>query len=285
MKADEKKLELRSVFAEGLSTAYLGDPSRLAQILINLVGNSIKFTDQGFVEIKVEVKSALQGTHELLFSVTDTGIGIPAEKLPTIFESFTQAESDTSRKFGGTGLGLTICKQLVEMQSGSIGVESTPGKGTRFYFSIPYEVTDHHHKEDKKENDLESLSGINILLAEDNDFNKIVAEDTINEYLKDVIIDHAPNGKRAVEMVMKGDYDLVLMDIQMPEMDGYEAMKTIRGNGESKRSTPMIAMTANATPEEIKKCFDSGADGYVSKPFVPEDLFHQISVVLKRRKG
>jgi CheY-like chemotaxis protein len=287
MKAEEKKLDLKIKIDPTLPAHVTGDPSRLAQVLINLVGNAIKFTETGFVEISAKPLSLNSTTCLVEFSVSDTGIGIAADKLSAIFESFTQANSDTSRKYGGTGLGLSISRQLVELQDGKIGLESKPGVGTRFYFQIPYAVANHSHQTEVASDSghvSDGLKGINILLVEDNDFNKIVAEDTLQEYIGDIKIDHAYNGVIAVEKVRDNTYDLVLMDIQMPEMDGYEATGLIRQMEGSKGNIPIIAMTANATPEEIKKCFESGVNAYVSKPFVPEDLLSEMTRVIKGRK-
>jgi signal transduction histidine kinase len=278
LKAEEKSLELKINIDSGVPEKVNGDPSRLAQILINLAGNSIKFTDKGFIEIKCVSIGISNTICDLEFSVTDTGIGIAKEKLDSIFESFTQADSDTSRKYGGTGLGLTICKQLVELQGGRISLESKPGVGTRFYFNIPYSIAQNQVVSDspvEKSVNLAPLNGLKLLLVEDNEFNKIVAEDTIREKLPDVEIDHASNGLEAVKMVEQGNYALVLMDIQMPEMDGYEATRRIR-QMVIKKATPIMAMTANATPEEIAKCFESGVDEYISKPFNPDDLFEKM---------
>jgi len=285
MRANEKKLEIRIVTDPGLAPSYIGDPFRLTQILLNLAGNSIKFTDSGFIELKVELGTSGSDLALLAFSVTDTGIGIPPEKQASIFESFTQAESDTSRKYGGTGLGLAISKQLVELHGGKIDVKSAYGNGTVFFFSIEYATSNTIEIEKSKEFDISVLNGIKILLTEDNEFNKIVAEDTLNEYLKGITIDHASNGRIAIEKVNQNKYDVVLMDIQMPEMDGYEATQTIRNMLSEKNRIPIVAMTANATPEEIKKCFDSGVDGYVCKPFVHEDLFFQISKAMAKNKS
>lgn len=287
MKAEEKKLDLKIKIDPTLPAHVTGDPSRLAQVLINLVGNAIKFTETGFVEISAKPLSLNSTTCLVEFSVSDTGIGIAADKLSAIFESFTQANSDTSRKYGGTGLGLSISRQLVELQDGKIGLESKPGVGTRFYFQIPYAVANHSHQTEVASDSghiSDGLKGISILLVEDNDFNKIVAEDTLQEYIGDIKIDHAYNGVIAVEKVRDNTYDLVLMDIQMPEMDGYEATGLIRQMEGSKGNIPIIAMTANATPEEIKKCFESGVNAYVSKPFVPEDLLSEMTRVIKGRK-
>ena len=286
MKAEEKNLEFRLNIPDALKITLNGDPSRLAQVLINLVGNAIKFTEQGFVEISCREISRSQDSIELEFSVSDSGIGISQDKLATIFDSFTQANSDTSRKYGGTGLGLTISKQLVDLQGGHIGLESKAGIGTRFYFTLPYKIVAASKadasaaKADNGEDPVTRLHGLKILLVEDNDFNRIVAEDTLHEYLKDIQLDHAVNGIDAVEKISRGEYDLVLMDIQMPEMDGYEATKTVRSMDDSKRHLPIMAMTANSTPEEINKCFESGVDEYISKPFVAEELFIKMAKII-----
>jgi hypothetical protein len=227
-----------------------GDPSRLAQILINLAGNSIKFTDKGFVEIKCVINSFSNNTYDTEFSITDTGIGIAKDKIQSIFESFTQADSDTSRKYGGTGLGLTICKQLTELQGGRISLESKLGTGTRFFFNIPYPASDGKKIQSAEQIQKESqvnLNGIRILMVEDNEFNKIVAEDTILERIPDVHIEHASNGVEALEKMEASDLAQVLMDIQMPEMDGYESTRRIR-QMDIKKETQVMAMTPNANP-------------------------------------
>lgn len=287
MKAEEKKLDLKLKFSNELPSSILGDQARLAQVLINLTGNAIKFTESGFVEISARVLSKSGDKCEIEFSVTDTGIGIAPDKLGSIFESFTQANSAINRKYGGTGLGLTISKQLVELQNGKIGLESKPGIGTRFYFSLPFDIETKKTAIDstgiQSEINMEVLNGIRILLVEDNDFNRVVAEDTLNEYLKDLTIDEAINGLEAVEMVKNSRYDLVLMDIQMPEMDGYEATKNIRALEDEKKTTPILAMTANATPEEINKCFESGVDEYISKPFIPDELFRKMAGLVQSK--
>ena len=290
MKADEKQLELKVVTEPGVPEKVLGDPSRLAQIITNLAGNAIKFTDKGFVEIKLSNKSNSNDYVEIEFSITDTGIGIPADKLDSIFESFTQAENDTSRKYGGTGLGLTISRQLTELQNGKIGLESEYGKGTRFYFSIPFAPYTESLQEptqamaSESEDYRQALQNARLLLVEDNEFNKIVAEDTIRDFENSIQMDHASNGLEALNMVISNTYDLVLMDIQMPEMDGYEATVKIRMLESDKRHTPIMAMTANATPEEIKKCFESGMEDYISKPFIPEELFKKMAFLLQKNK-
>ena len=290
MKAEEKQLELRVTVDQGVPDQVIGDPSRLAQIITNLAGNAIKFTDKGYVEIKLSNISNSTEYTNIEFSITDTGIGIPADKLDSIFESFTQAENDTSRKYGGTGLGLTISRQLVELQNGKIGLESEYGKGTRFFFSIPFQPASEAGSgttetgQDDMNKVRQLLENARLLLVEDNEFNKIVAEDTIRDFQNNLSMDHASNGLEALNMVISNTYDLVLMDIQMPEMDGYEATTKIRMLETDKRHSRIMAMTANATPEEIKKCFESGMDDYISKPFIPEELFKKMATLIAQGK-
>lgn len=278
-KAQERGLALKSSIHPDIPETIIGDPTRLTQILINLVGNSIKFTHEGFIEVKCDIKYKSNTLCDIEFSVIDTGIGIAQDKLSSIFESFTQANNDTSRRYGGTGLGLTICKQLTELQGGKIGLESKLGIGTRFYFNIPYDLGSSANKPNNQTTEKQRTrlsSETLILLVEDNEFNKIVAEDTLNEQYPGIQIDHASNGLEAVEMVQLKDYDLVLMDIQMPEMDGYQATRAIRSMNNEKSKMRIMAMTANATPEEISKCFESGVNDYISKPFVPDELFQKM---------
>ncbi len=291
MRANEKKLELKADFGNDLPDMVIGDPHRLAQVLINLIGNAIKFTSEGTITIKLkaheeELADEGRSKRNIEFNVVDTGIGIAPEKLDHIFESFTQAENDTSRKYGGTGLGLTISKQLVEMQNGNIGVSSILGKGTTFHFTIPYliplESDLEDHSNDSSGIDVGTLTGIKILLVEDNEFNQMVAEDTLHDHLLNITIDKAENGQVGLDILKEKDFDIVLMDIQMPIMSGYEAMRRIRGGETNRPDIPIIAMTANATPEEIKEVFSSGADAYVPKPFDINELLKRMSELIKR---
>jgi signal transduction histidine kinase len=284
-KAEEKHISLITEVAPDVPLILLGDPTRLTQILINLAGNAIKFTESGSVTIHLstKLKESDDESCMLFFQVIDTGIGIAADKLQTIFESFSQASDDTNRKYGGTGLGLTISKQLIELQNGTISVSSRLGSGTEFAFTIPYKrATEEAGAAAILKDDFPdvNLEGLVILLAEDNEFNQMVAIDTLEDMIPGIKIDVASNGRIAVDMLKAKDYNLVLMDIQMPEMDGYEATRTIRALEGDKSKTKIMAMTANATAEEINKCFQSGVNEYLSKPFKPDELMAKIKKTL-----
>ncbi len=278
-KAEEKNLFLKAELADDIPPHLIGDPVRLNQVLINLSGNAIKFTEEGGVTIKVTVLEQNDTDACLRFEVVDTGIGIPADKLGSVFESFTQAESNTTRKFGGTGLGLTISKQLVELQGGNIGLTSEYGVGTTFYFEMSF-LIDKEAKEENTDATDEEVSAnvdhINILLVEDNDFNQMVAVDTLKTLFDSVDIDVAENGQIGVDKVRANDYHVILMDVNMPVMNGLEATETIRTLEGDKGLVRIMAMTASATKEEVDKCFTAGMNEYIAKPFVPEDLKQKI---------
>jgi signal transduction histidine kinase/ActR/RegA family two-component response regulator len=278
--ADEKRLDLKADMADRLPSVLNGDPYRLNQVLINLVGNALKFTEKGSVRISVRELNRQDDKVDIQFEVTDSGIGIGKDKLQHIFDMFTQESSSTTRKFGGTGLGLAICKRLVELQGGDIEVESEPGKGSTFRFHVPYTISDDTGSALNRSNTIEAdkdLSGLRILLAEDNEFNKMVAVDTLEELIPGVQVDIATTGKEAVELALKNNYHVILMDIQMPEMDGYEATRLIRSyNNERINSVPIIAMTASVIKSEVDNCFESGMNDFVGKPFNPEELLNTI---------
>lgn len=282
-KAEEKGLYFSTSATEGMHDYFIGDPVRLSQMLINLVGNAIKFTQHGSVTIRCQITPQHPSPGEITqvkFEVVDTGIGIAPENIHKIFDSFTQESSETTRKFGGTGLGLAISKKLAELQHGTIEVHSEPGKGTTFVVTIPYpaaetpvaETVNNIPSEDLRK----ALQGISILLVEDNDFNRIVAVDTLHEELTDVKIDIAVNGLEAVEKVRSKQYDVVLMDVQMPEMNGYDATKTIRKLDSPAKDTRIIAMTASALKDEVERCYQAGMNDFIAKPFDTEDLLKKI---------
>jgi CheY-like chemotaxis protein/HPt (histidine-containing phosphotransfer) domain-containing protein len=211
------------------------------------------------------------------FQVIDTGIGIPKDKLQTIFESFSQADASVTRKYGGTGLGLTIVKQLAELQRGTISVESKENEGSKFTVNIPYVVGNTQDIVDtsKQWNVQRNLQNLNVLLVEDNDINRLYANSIMKSW--ECNIDMAENGYVAVEKVKDGVFDVVLMDIQMPVMDGFEATKAIRLSDGPSKDVPIIALTANATRKDIEKCLAAGMNDCISKPYTPEDLFRALA--------
>lgn len=276
LKAKEKNISLRLHYPKDIPEFLMGDPTRLTQILINLVGNALKFTGQGNIDITVEViKDDIQNA-TVQFKVKDTGIGILEEKISEVFERFTQAESDTSRIFGGTGLGLSIVKKLVELQSGTITVESKKEEGSLFIFTIPYKkapvVASTLKTSPEKIHHAVANDKIKILIVEDNLLNQKLAAFMITDF--GYAFDICGNGKLAVDKLEQDVYDLVLMDIQMPEMDGYEATGVIRKK--LKLNIPIVAMTAHAMPGEKDKCLGFGMTDYISKPIKETDLHNLI---------
>ncbi|REK33715.1 MAG: response regulator [Bacteroidetes bacterium] len=273
VKADEKSISLVSRIDDNVPARIQGDPTRLNQILNNLVSNAIKFTEKGEVSINVKATDIQNNKAILQFDVKDTGIGIPQVSIKNIFESFTQAKNDTSRKFGGTGLGLTIVKKMIELQGGEINVSSEPGKGSTFSFNLTFEISNKSDasKEMIAENTDLDTSHLCVLAAEDNPINQLVIKKLFEKWNTRLVI--AGNGLEALERIQQENFDIVLMDIQMPEMDGYTACRKIRTElPTSYRQIPVLAMTAHATPLERQKCYDAGMDDYITKPFDPHTL-------------
>lgn len=261
------KLSLSLQLNAGLPAVVLADAGRLGQVLLNLLGNALKFTEQGTVVLSCSVAEPLAADRVLLeFAVEDTGIGIATDKLNHIFDAFTQAESDTHLRYGGTGLGLTITRQLVELQGGTIRVESVPGKGSTFRFTLPAQVVatpDAQHGTAAAPD--EKLPSCRILLAEDNPLNQMLAQELIRKIAEQPYIVVAQNGTEAVEKAQTEFFDLIFMDIRMPEMDGFKATEQLRREGYSR---PIVALTANATTEEQERCRAAGMDDYLGKPVV-----------------
>ncbi|MDM8549681.1 response regulator [Desulfobacterales bacterium HSG2] len=286
--AGEKKLSLDLDMADDVERYVRGDPVRLRQILVNLIGNAFKFTEKGGITVTVrsgpesasgesDEESLLSDKIPLLFSVRDTGIGIPEEKQSKIFEVFGQADTSVTRKYGGTGLGLAICRQLTELMGGSIQVGSEDGKGSTFSFSVIFELGDPEKiraEERKKERTepAQAARSLNILVAEDNPINTKVAVKFLTR------LGHSPftaaDGKEVLSVLSGGDFDLVLMDVEMPGMDGLEATRRIRDGeaGQENRRVPVIAMTAHALSEFREKCEAAGMDDFVTKPVDFYDL-------------
>lgn len=283
-RAEEKGLEIKRALPS--EKIYVkGDETRLRQILINLLGNAIKFTQKGVITISLSQEQSLDKL-TLHFCVSDTGIGIPEDRMDMIFRSFEQAYSDTARTFGGTGLGLSICKKLVELHNGKIWVVSEPEKGSNFHFTITYEraqqIASEIESQEEDEKISRGLEGISILLVEDNAFNVIVAQEELGDAIKDVKIEVAENGIIAVEKFKSLDFDIILMDLQMPKMNGYEATAAIRALDKKSNLTPIIAMTANVLKEEVDECKRVGMEDFIGKPFDTKDLLNKIYKLLNK---
>jgi len=272
-RAEEKGLKLITVIEPGIPEQLKGDPTRFTQILTNFIGNALKFTNKGSITIGLGLVKETARFADIRFYVSDTGIGIAPDKMEKIFESFTQAETDTTRKFGGTGLGLAISKRLVEMFDGKIQVDSKLGKGTTFSFILHLEkVKDLAVASGKSIIEPRILAGKKILVVEDNPLNRMLAERFMKQW--GIKVESAENGKVAVEKVARKEYDLVVMDLQMPVMDGYEAARRIRQMEDKSRSTtPIIALTASVLLDVKSQVFKYGMNDVLMKPFQPESLF------------
>jgi len=286
-KVDEKNLALELDIDPRIPRFLEGDQLRLNQILYNLVGNAIKFTDNGHVKIKAVVVNESNGSWHVQFEVEDTGIGIPDDKIGVIFETFTRIRSK-DRIFEGTGLGLSIAKNLIEYQGGKIWVTSEHQVGSVFSFDLIFEEGHEPTEDAPVEDAFDPETTFNLLLCEDHMINRIVATKTLLKQFPNINLEVAENGKLGIEKLRKGDFDIVLMDIQMPIMDGYEATQYIRANMDGdKAKLPILAMTAHANIAEDDSFKKYGLDDYVLKPFKPEQLFSKIGhyVTLKREKG
>jgi signal transduction histidine kinase/CheY-like chemotaxis protein len=273
--ANEKKIDLVFTPDNTLTHSIYGDQVRLNQVLTNLIGNAIKFTEKGTVHFSYAILAETTNNCTIEFKIKDTGIGIKESEQAFVFEGFSQANRNISSKFGGTGLGLTICKKLVELQGGKINMTSEYGKGSEFTFYINFEkhaFTDVNSETKSNNSNANMLIGMKILVAEDNNINVLV----IKRFLEKWGISYkiAANGREAVELVTTNDFDLILMDLHMPEMDGEEATKIIRSNENAKiKNIPIIALTANASSDTQNKLLNNGFSNYISKPFNPDNLF------------
>ncbi len=285
-KAIEKNIGLILQLDDAIPEAVTGDQLRLNQILLNLISNAIKFTPNGEITVTVKLIDVLDSRARIYFSVKDTGIGISQEKLSTIFESFTQANADTTRIYGGTGLGLAIVKKLVDMLQGAIMVKSRLGEGSEFIFEIDFKVIAELNALESVQTGrasiLPDVGTCKLLLADDHPINQLVTSELLKLTWPKMQIDIANNGREAYEMVKKGNYDIVLMDVQMPEMNGLDATAKIRKLSGSVAKIPILAFTAYATTGEAEKCIDAGMDDYVSKPVSPEVLAKKIADLLEK---
>lgn len=282
-RAEEKGLQLKGEVTDEVSRILVGDPIRLRQILINLIGNAIKFTDNGYVSVRCYVKQALANRQWITLEVEDTGIGMDESFVENIFSKFTQEDSSIKRNYGGAGLGLNITKQLTELMKGVIVVESKKGRGSKFIVSIPFKIGDESDLPQELTVSPENLNleNIKVLLVEDNPLNQEVAKLTL-KHLK-TKVDVVGDGAAAIEKLRIVSYDIVLMDLQMPVLDGYAATKIIRN--ELKLMVPIIALTANAIKGERDKCLNAGMDDFVSKPFEEKDIAKVlVKYVLDKRR-
>ena len=286
VQAQEKSLKVTCSTPETVPMSLKGDPLRLGQVLVNLVSNAVKFTDTGEIVISTELTKQVGNTVTLHFSVRDTGIGMEKEQASKLFRAFTQADSSTTRKYGGTGLGLAISKKLVDIMAGEIAVDSQPGLGSTFSFTAVFELGSIEEAGDRTKiattaasapDHLIDISGARILLAEDNKINQQVAKEILEHV--DLVVELANDGKEAVMLAQKNEYDLILMDIQMPVMDGFTATKEIRRrgvsviSGQSSTPIPIIAITAHAMAGDRKKSIAAGMNDHITKPIEPEKLY------------
>ena len=269
-KAEAKQIRLRAKIAEGTPQHVTGDPGRLRQVLTNLIDNALKFTEQGFVMVHVAPVPGPDGISTVSFTIRDSGIGIPKDKLASIFEKFTQADTSTTRKFGGTGLGLTICRQLAELMGGAITATSEPGSGSTFALTIPFKQPAAQVEPAASAASTPGRLSGKVLLAEDYPANQRIARWMLERLGLEVTL--AEHGKQVLDQLARDRFDLILMDCQMPEMDGYDATRAIRTSAAPYAGMPIVAMTAAALATDRDRCLAVGMNDYVSKPVQQEDL-------------
>ncbi len=281
--AANKGVTVACVVDADVPDAVMGDPTRMKQVVLNLVGNAVKFTERGGVEIHVGVTS-VDRARRLLIEVRDSGIGIEPEKLATIFEKFTQADSSTTRRFGGTGLGLAITRDLVSLMGGTVSAESTPGVGSAFRIEMPYEATIRPPpmRPSTPRAIPADLTGMRALLVEDVEVNRRVMTALLRRL--GCTIEVALNGAEAVEAMRAGAFDVVLMDCQMPVMDGYEATVAIRALAHPKGAVPIVALTANALADDRERCLAAGMDDFLTKPIQRDQVVSILSRLARSQR-
>lgn len=275
--ADKKHLDLIVDIDSDIPSTLLGDPTRLRQVVLNLVTNAIKFTEKGNVTIRVKKHNEFDNRFGIRFEVMDTGIGVSKKNQAKLFAQFSQVDSSITRKYGGSGLGLAICRNIVMLMNGDIGLESEEGKGSTFWFTAVFGKMDHVQKTKGHyvdEFDLQPQH-LKILVAEDNEVNQLVIKTMLTKMGHDVVV--ATNGLEALNHVQHSVCDLILMDMQMPVMDGLEATKQVRKLSGPAKRIPIIALTANAMNGDREKCLEAGMNGYLSKPINKEELIAILS--------
>ena len=280
-KINEKNIALKRQYDDKIPKVLIGDPVRLHQIVLNLVSNAVKFTSKGEITISVRLLNENEEKVTVEFSVTDTGIGIPEDRLDHIFENFQQASSETARLYGGTGLGLAISKQLVESQGGSISVKSKLEEGSVFSFILPFQKTNAELELENIMNTLNTkVQNIKVLVVEDITLNQLLMKTLLDDFGFEH--DIADDGKIAIEKLQSKSYDIILMDLHMPGMNGFEATDYIRNKMNSQ--IPIIALTADVTTADLKKCTDIGMNDYISKPLDEKLLYKKIMELLLKTK-
>ncbi len=280
VKAQEKGIKLRLITDSDLHGYHIGDPTRLNQVVTNLVGNAIKFTSKGSVDIIVELVEDLKTDQVIRISIRDTGIGIPEQSMKSIFQKFSQADLSTTRQFGGTGLGLNIASEIVQLMGSEIKLSSQLGSGSTFSFTITLPKADAPEQDVPQVPQNKSLEGYRILLVDDNNVNLFLAQIILKKWQAQVTT--ATNGEEALKAMHNSKFDLVLMDLQMPILDGFEATRIVRE--ELKDLTPIIAFTANALNSEKDMCLSIGMNDYLTKPIQPDQLFLAILRILQNNE-
>ena len=276
--AEAKQIDFAVKIEPEVPQNLVGDVLRLNQVLTNLLGNAIKFTDKGKIWLTIEKYSESDKKVQLRFEVGDTGIGIAADQLDSIFESFNQADNESISTKEGTGLGLSIARQLVEKQGGKLFIESQLGEGTKLWFDLSFEKAAKKAAIQYEEKDHFIQKQLKILVVEDTYFNQMLVVEILKKHIQNVEIEVAENGKIALEKVKQQSFDLILMDIKMPVMDGYEATKRIRKFEKvTERNIPILAVTANALPEQLEKCKDAGMNDHITKPIDEKILLEKIA--------
>ena len=286
VKARTKNLQLDVNIDPDLPEVIVGDSVKLGQVIMNLVSNAIKFTEQGTVRIDVKVEELLKDTVSLYFSICDTGIGIPEEQMENIFEAFNQGSEDINIRYAGTGLGLSISQGVISMLGGELKVKSAEGKGSEFSFRLKFPIATCTQNEvsEKSAVEIPNPQGTKLLLVEDNKINVIVAQKNLEKWGID--FDIALNGSEAIEMVKRNTYDLVLMDLQMPVMDGFSATRIIRDLPDEKfKSLPIIALTAASEQYYQEKVQLAGFNDFINKPFHAEELLRKITLYSRRSQA
>lgn len=290
-KARIKGIQISADFDTKIPQKVMGDQLRLTQVMFNLLGNAVKFTDEGTIDIKCKLVPGPDKQKDYIsFAITDTGIGVPKDKQADIFDRFTQANTDTQRLYGGTGLGLNITKSIVDLFGGTLNMESEHGTGTTFHFILPFsKYVETQNLSEVHSNEGECILSVNIdnpihvLLVEDNNINAMLATQVLKK--KGFTLMHVVNGLLAVEAVQRYQFDLVLMDVQMPVMDGINATKVIRKLEGPVGEIPIIAMTAHSLNGEMQNCYQAGMNGYIAKPFKPNDLFNTIIETVRNNQA